>query len=272
MSDSSPTGAPVVTLEMRGHVGIIYLQDHARLNALSAALILGVLNALEESRGKGARAVVIASASKHFCAGADISEMLHSRWLSAESSNPDAPTPLELFKAIETEPRVVIAAANGMVLGGGVELSLACDMLLAAEDATFTLPELGLGAIPNTAMARLPALVGARVAKELILTRRRITAAEALQLGLVNRVVAPAELLDQAIAMADSVVTGAPPGAITAAKSGMRPVMDWTQVTGMLKAMDTREWTEGFDAFLSKRKPSYERFWDARQTTPAGKP
>jgi enoyl-CoA hydratase/carnithine racemase len=262
MAASPP--APLVSLEIRGHIGIIFLQDQARRNALSAALISGILDALEQSRAQGARAVVLCSATGNFCAGADIREMLNSGWLTAQEPDPSSPTPLDLFKAIEFDPRVIIAAVEGMVLGGGVELSLVCDMVVATDDATFLLPEIGLGVIPNTAMARLPALVGLRIAKELILTRRRLSAVEAKDLGLVNRVVPKTGLLDQALALAASVVDSAPPGAITAVKAGMAPGAHWSDVTALLGTMNSREWAEGFNAFLGKRKPDYEQFWAHR--------
>ena len=264
MSVDTPATPPLSSLEMRGHIGVIFLLDPARRNALSIALISGVLEALKQSRAEGARAIVITSASAPFCAGADIGEMLNSGWLTARASDPAAPTPLDLFKALESDPRLVIAAVDGMVLGGGVELALSCDMVLASEEATFALPEIGLGVIPNTAMARLPALVGVRVAKELILTRRRFSASEAREMGLVNRVLPRAELIDQAVALATSVVVSSPPGAIAAVKAGMRQSTDWPGVTALLDTMNPEEWAEGFDAFLGKRKPAYDRFWNER--------
>jgi len=98
---------------------------------------------------------------------------------------------------------------------------------------------------------------------ELILTRRRFDAAEALRLGLVNRVVEDGTALDQAVVLAASIVAAAPPGAIAAVKRGIGRGPDWTSIDALLGTMRKEEWTEGFSAFLSKRKPDYEPFWEA---------
>ncbi len=152
----------LVTLERRGTVAVISLNDATRRNALSVGILSGVLNALTESRRDGMRAVVLASTQTAFCAGADIREMLDSGWLEAGPRDGGAPpTPLDLFAALEAETRPVLAAVDGLALGGGVELVLSCDMALAGTKASFALPEIGLGVIPNTAMARLPGLMAA---------------------------------------------------------------------------------------------------------------
>lgn len=254
---------PEVGLELHGAVALILLQDAARHNALSPVLVSGALQALQQSRDMGAKAVVFCTTAANFCAGADIREMLASDWLFAHNGNPDRPSPPVLFEAIESDPRPMVAAVRGMVLGGGVELTLACDLVLAADDAVFSLPEIGLGVVPNTAMARLPAIIGRRAALELILSRRRIPANEALGLGLINRVVTRERLLDEARGLAEGIVAGAPPAAIAAVKNGMGHATAWSQVQASLARMDSAEWGEGLSAFLARRKPDYERFWNA---------
>jgi enoyl-CoA hydratase/carnithine racemase len=145
-------------------------------------------------------------------------------------------------------------------MGGGVELTLSCDLVLATEKARFALPEIGLGLIPRTALARLPEVVGRRKALELILTRRRLDAAEALALGLVNRIV---ENADAAVSLAEEIIA-APPGAIAAVKRNLGRVApdDWQAIHGLLAHLQPGEWREGLTAFSEKRAPDYERFWN----------
>jgi enoyl-CoA hydratase/carnithine racemase len=253
----------LVTLERRGDVGVILLNDAARRNALSVKIVTDILDALTESRKAGMRAVVIASSQPAFCAGADIREMLEVGWLEAKGGDAGATlSPPDLFQALEAETRPVIAAVDGLALGGGVELVLSCDLALAGAKARFALPEIGLGVIPSTAIARLPELVGSRVALELMLTRRRIDAAEALRIGLINQVVEDEAVLGRAVALAESIVEGAPPDAVAAVKRGVGRGRDWNAIHTLLATMARAEWEEGLSAFLDKRKPDYARFWE----------
>lgn len=253
-----------MTLERHGTVAVIVLDDAARRNALSTGLVSGVLAALTESLRDGMRAVVLASRQPAFCAGADIREMLETDWLETGPRDAGAPpTPLDLFAALEAETRPVVAAVDGLALGGGVELLLCCDLVFATARASFALPEISLGVIPNTAMARLPSIVGPRAALDLILTRRRFDAAEAFRLGLVSRVVEQGDLLGAAVQQAEAIVTGAPPGAIAAVKRGLDRGPDWPAITALLNTMRRDEWAVGLSAFLEKRRPDYDHFWSA---------
>ena len=251
----------LIEVERRGPVALIWLADATRRNALSVPLVTQMLAALATSRSDGARAVVLASREKAFCAGADIRDMLESGWLEAGPIGTSSLTPPDLFAAIEGDGRPVIAAVDGLALGGGVELCLACDLVIAASTASFMFPELGLGVLPNTALARLPELIGVRAAADLILTRRRIDAAAAVELGLVSRLVEGTSAVDQAVATACDIVTGAPPSAIAAAKRHLRRGADWAAIRSTLADMDGAEWREGTSAFVEKRRPDYERFW-----------
>ena len=250
-----------IRFERQGHVGIALLDDGPRRNVLSSALVRELLDVLEASRRERVRAIVIGSAGSLFCAGADISEMLGADWETWIHPQPDRPTPLDLFEALEADPRPIVAAVDGPAIGGGVELTLACDLVLAGPGATFMLPELAHGAIPNTAMARLPSLIGARAARDLVLTRRRVAADEALRLGLVNRVVTGEPLHAAAVAVAAAIVA-APPGAIAAAKRGMACTPDWAAIRRLLRTMRPEECNEGFAAFVEKRRPGFDAHWD----------
>lgn len=248
-----------VAFSLRGKVGVLTMQDTEHFNALSPPQVRAMLDALKES--KAARALVIASSAKHFCAGADIKEFLKGELLDPNRPAP-ATSPVNLFRALIDDPRPVIAAVDGLAMGGGVELTVSCDLVLASEKARFALPELGLGLIPRTALARLPELVGRRKALELILTRRRLTADEAVSIGLVNQRVDSAGLLEAAIKVAEEIIT-APPAAIAAVKRnlGRVPASDWAAIHGLLAHLDPAEWREGLTAFSEKRTPDFERFW-----------
>lgn len=247
----------------------MWLADTARRNALSVALVNDILGALRSSQEDGARAVVIGSREKAYCAGADIRDMLESGWLEASSEGQTAVTPPDLFEAIEADSRPIIAAVDGLALGGGVELCLACDLVFAGANASFMFPELGLGVLPNTALARLPSLIGARAAADLILTRRRVLADEALHLGLVNFVTQVQSAVEHAVGVACGIVSASPPTVLAAAKQHLRRPPEWSSIRAILADMDPAEWREGTTAFVEKRAPDYEPFWGANRDAAA---
>ncbi len=250
-----------VSFDLEGHVGVLTMCDDARHNALSPPQVEALLAALVLSRAEGARALVIISGARHFCAGADIRELRKGSLLDPKQE-PPANAPMNLFRALIDDPRPVIAAVNGLALGGGMELTLAADLVLASERARFALPELGLGVLPRTALVRLPEIVGRRKAQELILTRHRLEADEALSIGLVNRLVPADELRQTAIQTAQEIIQ-APPAAIAAVKRtlGRTDPCDWQAVHALLGHMRPEEWQEGFTAFLEQRPPNYDSFW-----------
>ena len=246
-----------VAFSLRGKVGVLTMQDTEHFNALSPPQVSAMLDALKQSQE--ARALVIVSAAKHFCAGADIKEFLKGELLDPNRAAPET-SPVNLFRALIDDPRPVIAAVDGLAMGGGVELALSSDIVLVTDKARFALPELGLGLVPRTALARLPEIVGRRKALELILTRRRITADEAVALGLANQKVENA--LESALKLAEEIIS-APPGAIAAVKRtlGRVPPGDWQGIHGLLAHLNPEEWREGLTAFAEKRTPDFERFW-----------
>jgi enoyl-CoA hydratase len=250
----------VVSFEMNGDIAMVTLDDPGRRNALSFGIVEGALAGLREAREKQARAIVVAAKGPAFCAGADIAALLDGGWMDAPPTRLD---PVDLFKALDAESRPVIAAVGGPALGGGFELTLCCDLVVAAPEAWFAVPEIGHGVIPNTALSRLARVIGLRRALELVLTRRRLGSREALSLGLVNSIVPRAALLDAALALAREIVAGASPGAIAAVKESARRhyPTDWTEVRDSLARIPPEEWREGLAAFLERRAPDYERFW-----------
>lgn len=249
-----------VSVEIREHLALLTLEDVGKHNALSAQLVKAMCAALHELERQPVRAIVIAAHGKFFSAGANISDLHAGGWMSA---HPHADNPVTLFQALADHRLPVIAAVTGPALGGGFELTLSCDLVVMAEGAYFAAPELGLGVIANTAMARLAALVGRRRALEILYTRRKVGAAEALSLGLVNEVVEAPRVVEAALALAGRVIQNAPPGALAAVKEGLdrHSPTDWQEVRACLARLPEAEWKEGLGAFVDKRTPDYEPFW-----------
>jgi len=248
-----------VRFELRGHVALLTLDDPTRRNALSRQIVRGLRGGLTASVKAGARAVVIAANGAAFCAGANIDD-LRDGWMEGTDPEED---PALLFRQLVEFDRPVFAAVQGAAVGGGMELALACDIVLATDSAWFAMPELSHGVIPNTGLALLPRAVGTRRALDLILTRRRVPASEAVAIGLASRLASPDRLLDEAFELAQDVVGKAPPGAIKAARSNLyaHADIDWPRVLRSPLDVPAAEWREGLDAFTEKRIASFDRFW-----------
>lgn len=244
------------------HVAVLTLDFPDNHNALSTALVREMLGALRGLDARSVRAIVVAAKGRFFSAGANIHDLHQGGWLSGQANPED---PVALFEMLATHRLPVIAAVTGPALGGGFELSLSCDLVVAADSAWFAAPEAGLGVIPNTALALLTAIVGRRRALEIMLTRRRVPAAEALALGLVNEVVPVDQVVAAAVALAHRITDEAPPGAIAAVKDGVdrHLATDWPEVRASVGRLPPAEWQEGLGAFAEKRRPDYDRFWSA---------
>ena len=205
--------------------------------------------------------VIITGEGKGFVAGADISQM--QSYKSEEGRN-YANRAQSLFNKIEGLEQPVIAAVNGYALGGGCELSMSCDFRIASEKAVFGQPEANLGVIPCFGgTQRLPRLIGTGRAKELIYTGRQVKADEALSIGLVNQVVTPEELLNEAKKVMLTILEKAPI-AIRMSKVAINRGMDVDLRAGLELEKDlaaitfgTKDKQEGMDAFLEKRAPKF---------------
>ncbi len=198
---------PILKRERRGEIEILTLNRPEKRNALNLELVRALHAALAElETDRDLRAAVLTGEGDHFAAGADIAQLLDRRGPEALDAINGA-----LFTRLEELPVPVIAAVRGYALGGGCELALAADIRVAGESARLGQPEVGLGIIPGAgATYRLPRLVGMGRAKELIFTGRRVEAAEALAMGLVNRVVPDGRMLEEALDVASEVARQSP--------------------------------------------------------------
>ena len=252
-----------VTLEQKGPVGVITMNRPEALNALNDQVLRdldAVLDQVEEN--EEILVAVITGAGRSFVAGADIGQM---STLTAAEGKKFGALGNRIFLKLENLSKPTIAAVNGFALGGGCELSMACDIRVASEKAKFGQPEVGLGITPGfSGTQRLPRRVGIAKAKELIFSGKTIGAQEAKEIGLVNAVYAPEELLPGAIAMAQSFAANAPI-AVKYSKAcidrGMQMDIDGAiALENELFAMcfATADQKEGMAAFVEKRAATFE--------------
>jgi len=234
------------------------------LNALNAALLEDLSDALDKIAGdEDIRVLVLTGAGdKAFVAGADISELATFNSLGAKYF---ASFGQHVIDKLQQLPIVVIAAVNGFALGGGTEIAIACDFIYASEKAKFGQPEISLGLIPGFGgTQRLPRLVGTNRAKELIFTGKMISAAEADQIGLVNRVVAPETLMEEVMKTAKEIAAKGKVS-LRAAKQAINNGANTDLATGLNIEIDafalsfsSPDAKEGTAAFLEKRKADFK--------------
>jgi enoyl-CoA hydratase len=251
-------------VECEQHVATLTIQRPQRLNALDARTLDELRSAfLSFQSNDQIRCVILTGAGeKAFVAGADIKEIAQD---SQESARRRALTGQQVFDLIETLGTPVIAAVNGFALGGGCELAMACTLRLAADTARFGQPEVNLGLIPGFAgTQRLVRLVGKTKAMEMVLGGGTITAQEALAIGLVNRVVPAADLMNHSRALA-AELAAKPPIALRYAMEAINrgaemPFSDACRLEAALFGMVTAsdDMREGTKAFLEKRKPEFK--------------
>ena len=251
-----------IRVETQGRVGLITLHRPQQLNALNDALMdaLGAaLRAFDADPGIGA--IVITGSSKAFAAGADIDAMQD--WSYMDVYQSDFIT--RNWETIRTIRKPVIAAVAGYAMGGGCELALACDVIVAAESARFALPEIKLAMLPGAGgTQRLPRAIGKAKAMDMCLSARMLDAQEADRYGLVSRVVPDAELLERTLALATQIASFSLP-ALMAIKESVNRAWESSLTEGILferRALHARfasaDAHEGMHAFLDKRKPAFE--------------
>jgi len=234
--------------------------DRPPVNALCTEMLDELEDSLEDL--SDARCVVITGEGKAFVAGADISEM---KDMTPEEAHEFSRKGHGVFGKIRELPIPVISAVNGYALGGGLELAMTADMIVASDRAQFGQPEVGLGIIPGFGGTQmLSRLVGPSHAKELIFTGKTIDAQRALEIGLVNKVVPGEELMDTVMNIAKTISSNGP-AAVSLAKSsiddGLELVMDEAlelEASNFERCFSTEDQKEGMEAFLSKRKPEFK--------------
>ncbi|QNG18246.1 enoyl-CoA hydratase [Rhodococcus triatomae] len=254
------TDFETILLERRGRVGVITLHRPKALNALNSQLMREVVAAAEElDADEAIGAIVLTGSERAFAAGADIKEMAPKTYMDVYLS--DFFSAWDRLAAVRTP---TIAAVSGYALGGGCELAMLCDILLASDTAVFGQPEIKLGVIPGIGGSqRLTRAVGKAKAMEMCLTGRNMDAAEAERAGLVSRIVPAADLLDDALRTAETIGSMSLPVAMMA-KEAVNRSFESTLAEGVRferrvfhSTFATEDQKEGMAAFVEKRSPNF---------------
>nr|WP_206529391.1 enoyl-CoA hydratase [Brevibacillus sp. SYP-B805] len=252
-----------VSFRKEGLVGVLTIERPEVYNCLNLETLFAMRQLIADiALDKEVRVLIVTGAGdKAFCSGADLKER---RTMTEQQVQRYIRTIRDTFTELERLPKPVIAAINGLALGGGTELALACDLRVMSDTAEMGLTETALGIIPGAGgTQRLPRLVGKGVAKELIFTARRVPAAEALRIGLVNRVVPDDQVMAAAFELANRMAENAPI-ALAQAKYAIDFGLEADLATGLAiesnayqVLIPTKDRLEGLEAFKEKRKPVY---------------
>lgn len=248
-------------MSREGNIGIVQLNRPKVLNALISELMRELVQALEDlDRDESVYVVILTGNEKAFAAGADLKEMSEATPVSLMLGRR-----FELWDRIRKISKPIIAAVSGYCLGGGNELAMNCDIIIASETASFGQPEVNVGIMPGGGgTQRLTRAVGKQKAMEMILTGKAISADEAYRIGLVNRVVPVESLMDEAKKMANDIASK-PSISVRAAKEAILKAQDTTLEVGLdferkafYTLFATEDGKEGMKAFLEKRKPVFK--------------
>ena len=255
------TAYNTIQVETRNRVGLVRLNRPQAMNALNNELLSELMEALATfDQNPEIGALVITGSERAFAAGADIKEMADATAIEMLQQNR-----VGQFDRLKLIKKPVIAAVSGWCLGGGCEIAMACDMIVASESARFGQPEITIGVIPGAGgTQRLTRAVGKAIAMEMVLNNRTLTAEEALQHGLVNRVVPVERYLDEALELAAEIASRAPV-AIRLAKEAILQAYESSLADGLADErrafyllFATQDQKEGMAAFIEKRKPEWK--------------
>jgi enoyl-CoA hydratase len=250
-----------VRVERREAVGIVSIDRPEKRNALSPDVLADLADGVEGlDRDRDIRCIVIAGSDEVFAAGADIGAMVERTFQEVLEAST-----MPLWQRISSCSTPLIAAVSGFALGGGCELALLCDMIVASETAEFGQPEVTLGIIPGAGgTQRLARVIGKQRAMELVLTGRRINAQEAHNMGIVNVVAPKRDWLEEAVKLAE-VIARRPPLAVRLGKQAVLAAEEMPLAAALAHerrlyelAMATEDRVEGMIAFLEKRKARFE--------------
>ncbi|MCK8785855.1 enoyl-CoA hydratase [Roseomonas sp. NAR14] len=253
----------MILTEVQGRVGLIRLNRPQALNALCDQLMAELADALKGfDKDPAIAAIVLTGSDKAFAAGADIKEMQHRTYPEVYFDDWIG----ERWEAVLTVRKPVIAAVAGFALGGGCEVAMMCDIILAADNAKFGQPEIRLGVIPGAGGSqRLTRAVGKSKAMEMVLTGRMMDAAEAERANLVSRIVPLADLVAEAVKLGETIGTMSAP-AVAIAKDAVNAAFETSLTEGVryerrvfLSLFGTEGQKEGMAAFVEKRKPAFRR-------------
>lgn len=251
-----------IIVETRGQVGLITLNRPKALNALCSPLIAELGQALDAFEGDNEiGAIVLTGSEKAFAAGADIKEMATKTYMDAYLQDFIS----QGWERVTTCRKPIIAAVSGYALGGGCEMAMMCDFILASDTAKFGQPEVTIGTIPGAGgTQRLTRAVGKAKAMEMILTGRMMDAAEAERAGLVSRIVPVADLLEEALKVAERIAEMSRP-LVLMAKEAVNAAFETTLAQGVKierrlfqSTFATEDQKEGMAAFSEKRSPNFK--------------
>ena len=250
-----------LTLESSNGIATLTLNRPDKRNAVSFALVGEFMRALDEVANSDAQVLIVTGAGKAFCAGLDLEDLKGLLGLNAEQNVRDSQTMANLFRRIYDFPLPTIAAVNGAAIAGGTGIATMCDFTLAVPEAKFGYTEVRIGFVPAIVSSFLVLQVGHKIARDLLITARLFDAAEAHRIGLVNEVVAPADLLPRANALAQQLMENSPTS-VRATKrlinGFIKDVLD-RQIAAAVKdnaeIRTTADFREGITSFLEKRKP-----------------
>lgn len=253
-----------ISVTTEGSVATIALNRPEARNALNSVMVKEVVGALDDLEAdEGVRCVILTGNEKAFCAGADVKEMAGKSAAEMGAAGGDHLRAVWERTAAFSKP--LVAALSGYALGGGLELAMCCDVIVAAEGTKLGQPEINIGIIPGGGgTQRLTRAVGRRKASEMILTGASVSVEDARALGLVNRVVPPGKHLEEATKLASEIATK-PPLAVRAAKKAVAATQELGLAEGIeveralfYELFGTEDKKEGMAAFLEKRMPTFK--------------
>jgi methylglutaconyl-CoA hydratase len=252
-----------LTLHESNNIALLTLNRPERRNAISYELIGELQRALEQVRNSDSLVLIVTGAGKAFCSGMDLENLKSLIGRTAEQNLEDSRTMAQLFRSIHDFPKPTIAAVNGPAIAGGTGIATICDFTFAVADAKFGYTEVRIGFVPAIVSTFLQRQVGAKQARDLLLTGRIFSAEEALRLGLVNEIVSHERLLPRAYQLANCLIENSP-ASLRATKELLSQSVNEeldrqldASIEQNARIRETHDFREGITAFLEKRKPKW---------------